>query len=70
MNFNANDNPVLVAPRPVRLMAAPHSFFSRSRLVSAPDNLERVGSMEDLKIGILDSSLSDRDQASPRASSR
>ncbi|KAJ7632181.1 hypothetical protein FB45DRAFT_831178 [Roridomyces roridus] len=34
----SNDNPVLVAPRPVRI----NTLLTRSRMLSAPDHLERV----------------------------
>lgn len=82
MNFNANDNPLLVAPRPVRITSAPHThtMLSRAhpvRLVTAPaDHFERVkitddSDMDDLTVGVYDSSsASDKDLASPRASPR
>lgn len=82
MNFTQNDNPLLVAPRPVRLTSA--HMFARTqpvRLVSAPtDQFERVkitddDGIDDLKVGLFcdsttGSSMSDKDLASPRASPR
>lgn len=67
MPFTANDNPVLVAPRPVRL----NTLFTRSRMVSAPDYLERVrfdenSEIDDRKI----SEFSDKDIPSQRSSPR
>ncbi|KAF7359340.1 hypothetical protein MSAN_01276500 [Mycena sanguinolenta] len=62
-----NDNPVLVAPRPVRL----NTLFARSRMVSAPDQVERVrfdenSEIDDRKI----SECSDKDVPSQRSSPR
>ncbi|KAJ6500491.1 hypothetical protein C8R45DRAFT_70982 [Mycena sanguinolenta] len=62
-----NDNPVLVAPRPVRLT----TLFTRSRMVSAPDQVERVrfdenSEIDDRKI----SECSDKDIPSQRSSPR
>ncbi|EGN96079.1 hypothetical protein SERLA73DRAFT_185611 [Serpula lacrymans var. lacrymans S7.3] len=81
MNFNINDSPVLVAPRPVRI-ANPYQHFGRPtqlRLVSAPveqkdqfrlnadiDNNDDQG----FPARIDSSACSDRDLASPRASPR
>ncbi|THH33954.1 hypothetical protein EUX98_g222 [Antrodiella citrinella] len=86
MNFNAHNNIVLVAPRPVRLAApSPYTHFTNSilqrpqarsavRLVSAPaDALDRLKLADD---GADQDSKpdsappSDRDAASPRASPR
>jgi hypothetical protein len=71
-----NDNPALVAPRPVRvisgLITRPHPV----RFVSAPtDPFERAkitdeSGIDDLKVGVFTDSTSDRDLSSPRASSR
>ncbi|KAJ7929243.1 hypothetical protein B0H13DRAFT_1964470 [Mycena leptocephala] len=68
MPFTANDNPVLVAPRPVRL----NTLFTRSRtLPSGPDLLERVRFTDensDIDERKLDSS--DKDIQSQRSSPR
>jgi len=72
-----SDNPVLVAPRPVRVISGlltrpmPHPV----RLMSAPtDQFERVKITDenDLKVGVFTDATSDRDRdlSSPRASSR
>lgn len=71
-----NDNPVLIAPRPVRvisgLVTRPHPV----RFVSAPvEQFDRVkitdeSDIDDLKLGVFTDSTSDRDLSSPRASSR
>ncbi|KAJ7043201.1 hypothetical protein C8F04DRAFT_1074025 [Mycena alexandri] len=64
----ANDNPVLVAPRPVRL----NTLLTRSRMLSAPDHVERVrftdenSDIDDRKI----SESSDKDVSSQRSSPR
>ncbi|KAJ7771709.1 hypothetical protein B0H16DRAFT_1514444 [Mycena metata] len=64
----ANDNPVLVAPRPVRL----NTLLTRSRMLSAPDHLERArftdenADIDDRKI----SESSDKDISSQRSSPR
>ncbi|KAH7929784.1 hypothetical protein BV22DRAFT_1029180 [Leucogyrophana mollusca] len=79
MNFNVNDSPVLVAPRPVRIASAyPH--FTRSaqlKLVAPPvDQSERVKihsrneNSDDYKPPALLDSSSDKDLSSPRASPR
>ncbi|KAH7909719.1 hypothetical protein BJ138DRAFT_1089047 [Hygrophoropsis aurantiaca] len=79
MNFNLNDNPVLVAPRPVRITSAyPH--FARSaqlKLVAASaDQTERVKlhsrneNSEDYKHSAFLDSSSDKDLSSPRSSPR
>jgi len=75
MTLTVNDNPLLVAPRPVRL-ATP--LFARShpvRLVSASDHMERLriadsnSDVDDHKVGLyLDPS--EKDVASPRSSPR
>ncbi|KAJ7184254.1 hypothetical protein C8R46DRAFT_1063436 [Mycena filopes] len=63
-----NDNPVLVAPRPVRL----NTLLTRSRMLSGPDHLERArytdenSDMDDRKI----SESSDKDISSQRSSPR
>ncbi|KAJ7261338.1 hypothetical protein B0H12DRAFT_1106344 [Mycena haematopus] len=61
-----NDNPVLVAPRPVRL----NTLFTRSRMVSSSDQVERVrdenSEIDDRKI----SEFSDKDIPSQRSSPR
>jgi len=68
MPLSANDNPVLVAPRPVRL----NTLLARSRMLSAPDHLERVrftdenSDIEDRKIY----DPSDKDISSQRSSPR
>ncbi|KAJ7724073.1 hypothetical protein DFH07DRAFT_783373 [Mycena maculata] len=69
MPFTANENPVLVAPRPVRLNTL---LTGRSRMLSAPDHLERVrfsdenSDIEDRKIF----ESSDKDTPSQRSSPR
>ncbi|KAJ7168241.1 hypothetical protein C8R43DRAFT_983678 [Mycena crocata] len=68
MPFTANDNPVLVAPRPVRL----NTLLTRSRMLSGPDHLERVrfadenSDIDDRKI----QESSDKDMSSQRSSPR
>ena len=85
MSFNAHDNIVLVAPRPVRL-AAPSSFApfhpaivrpqprAAVRLVSAPptDALDRLKISDESGDEEFrgDHIPSERDSASPRASPR
>jgi len=81
MNLNVNDNPLLVAPRPVRVTSAyPH--FARSthfKLVASPVELSDHVKLSDDTENIddhkqpprVDSSLSsDKDIPSPRASPR
>ncbi|KAM5538992.1 hypothetical protein V8D89_007215 [Ganoderma adspersum] len=79
MNFNSNDNLVLVAPRPVRLAsgAAPFLFHtpvahrprSRAALLSAAaDAFDRLKLVEDHPD--QQAELSDKDSLSPRASPR
>ena len=73
MNITASDRPLLVAPRPVRISsghftrAHPVAFepFGRVKVVDGNEH-------DDLKFGLFpDSSpVSDKDLASPRASSR
>lgn len=86
MNFNAQDNIVLVAPRPVRLAApTPYSHFANQvlqrpqarsavRLVSAPadalDRLKLADDGADQDSQFESAPLSDRDPVSPRASPR
>jgi hypothetical protein len=44
---------------------------SRSRLMSGHDTIDRVNSLEDLKVGIFETaSMSEKDQSSPRSSPR
>ncbi|KAJ6618367.1 hypothetical protein B0H10DRAFT_1261580 [Mycena sp. CBHHK59/15] len=67
MPFAANDNPVLVAPRPVRL----NTLLTRSRMLSAPDHLERVRFMdENSDIDDRKTEFSDKDIPSQRSSPR
>jgi len=78
MNFNVNDNPLLVAPRPIRVTSAyPH--FARSthyKLVASPveqsDHVKLSGDTENIdehkQTTRVDSS--DKDLSSPRASPR
>ena len=79
MNFNSNDNLVLVAPRPVRLAsgAAPFPFHtpvahrprSRAALLSAAaDAFDRLKLVEDHPD--QQAELSDKDSLSPRPSPR
>ncbi|KAJ6547075.1 hypothetical protein B0H19DRAFT_1163883 [Mycena capillaripes] len=70
MPFTANDNPVLVAPRPVRL----NTLLTRSRMLSAPDHLERVrftdenSDIDDRKIpDSFDKDISSSQRSSPRS---
>lgn len=86
MNFNAHDNIVLVAPRPVRLAApTPYSHFANQvlqrpqarsavRLVSAPadalDRLKLADEGADQDSQHESAPPSDRDLVSPRASPR
>ncbi|KAH7889899.1 hypothetical protein F5I97DRAFT_1934709 [Phlebopus sp. FC_14] len=79
MNFNVNDNPLLVAPRPVRV-AAVYPQFGRSahlKLVTVPTDPERVKipeeteNLDDHKYPPrLHSASSDRESYSPRMSPR
>ncbi|KIJ60666.1 hypothetical protein HYDPIDRAFT_189931 [Hydnomerulius pinastri MD-312] len=80
MNFNVNDNPVLIAPRPVRV-ASTYPHFARSahlRLIAAPIDSERVKiseeneNIDELKhpSRIHSSASSDKESHSPRASPR
>ncbi|KAJ7470280.1 hypothetical protein FB451DRAFT_1037641 [Mycena latifolia] len=68
MPFTTNDNPVLVAPRPVRL----NTFLTRSRMLFGPDHLERVrfsdenSDIDDRKI----SEPTDKEISSQRSSPR
>ncbi|KAJ7349216.1 hypothetical protein DFH08DRAFT_864798 [Mycena albidolilacea] len=67
MPFTSNDNPVLVAPRPVRL----NTFLTRSRMVPGPDHLDRLrldenSEIDDRKIP----EFSDKDVPSQRSSPR
>ena len=79
MNFNSNDNLVLVAPRPVRLASGPAPFpfhapvahrpRSRAALLSAAaDAFDRLKLVEDHPN--QQAELSDKDSLSPRASPR
>jgi len=81
MNLNVNDNPLLVAPRPVRVTSAYPHFArpTRSRLVASPveqsdhvklsDDTENID--EHKQPARADSSVSsDKDLPSPRASPR
>ncbi|KAG0705359.1 hypothetical protein DFH29DRAFT_800351 [Suillus ampliporus] len=78
MNFNVNDNPLLVAPRPVRITSAyPH--FARSThfklVTSQVDHVKLSDDTENIdehkQPTRVDSSLSsDKDPSSPRASPR
>lgn len=68
MPFTSNDNPVLVAPRPVRLNS---TFLTRSRMVPGPDHLDRLrldenSEIDDRKIP----EFSDKDVPSQRSSPR
>lgn len=71
MNLTTNDNPLLVAPRPVRLTTGHHAVFGRPltpRFASTPlDHLDRarISDSEDLKLA-----FSDKDLTSPRSSPR
>ncbi|KAJ6488600.1 hypothetical protein C8R47DRAFT_1126246 [Mycena vitilis] len=68
MPFTANENPVLVAPRPVRL----NTLLTRSRMLAGSDHLERVrftdenSDIDDRKI----SESFDKDISSQRSSPR
>jgi hypothetical protein len=79
MNFNVNDNPLLVAPQPVRVTGA-HPHFTRStrfKLVASPveqsdhvkmsDDIENID--EHKQSPRVDSTISS-DKDSPRASPR
>ncbi|CAL1704361.1 unnamed protein product [Somion occarium] len=82
MSFNAHDNIVLVAPRPVRLATSTYTQFHPSivhrpqprssvRLVSAPpDAIDRLRLGEEYVDEELRSDQSDREPASPRLSPR
>ena len=86
MNFNAHDNLILVAPRPVRLAApTPYTHFpnavlqrpqarSSVRLVSGPvdalDRLKLADDSPDQDAKPDPAPPSDRDSVSPRASPR
>jgi len=68
MPFTANDNPVLVAPRPVRL----NTLLTRSRMLFGTDHLDRVrfadenSDIDDRKI----SETTEKDISSQRSSPR
>ncbi|KAF8919674.1 hypothetical protein CPB85DRAFT_1277655 [Mucidula mucida] len=67
MNFSSNDNPVLVAPRPVRLTSPFASRAHSIRFVSAPE----ANAQDDFKLaGLFPDSASDKDTGSPRSSPR
>jgi hypothetical protein len=75
-----NDNPLLVAPRPVRLTAASHAFMTRSRSFSGSnslaDHLSRLDEDEPDDRALASSVPADfgggipDKESSPRASSR
>ena len=73
MNFNVNDNPHLVAPRPVRLTTAyPH--FTRFKIVPSPhdrpsDEVENIDDARHVASRIQSVQPPDKDP-SPRASPR
>ncbi|KAF9049348.1 hypothetical protein BDZ89DRAFT_1057708 [Hymenopellis radicata] len=67
MNFTSNDNPVLVAPRPVRLTTPFPTRAHPIRLVAA----QEATVQDDLKLaGLFPDSASDKDLGSPRSSPR
>ena len=74
MNLNVNDNPLLVAPRPVRLTAAyPH--FTRIKIVPSPydrpsDEVENIDDAKHVASRIQSVQPPDKDPSSPRASPR
>jgi len=81
MNFNVNDNPLLVAPRPVRVTSAYPHHFTRSaqlRLAVPPSDPERMkisGESENIDESkhpsrIHSATSSDKESHSPRASPR
>ncbi|EPQ58388.1 hypothetical protein GLOTRDRAFT_114826 [Gloeophyllum trabeum ATCC 11539] len=82
MNFNGQDNLVLVAPRPVRLSSGTHFALDRyNRLVSAPaeqndgvsaGDARQQTPFEESKLDVFLNSAASlgRDSASPRAPSR
>lgn len=65
MNFHANDHPVLVAPRPVRLTSGHHAIITRSHHRISDSN-----GLDDFKVSLFSDSSSDKDLASPRSSPR
>ncbi|RDB21309.1 hypothetical protein Hypma_011457 [Hypsizygus marmoreus] len=69
MNFNTNDHPVLVAPRPVRITSGYHTIVSRSHNGHERVRISDNNSIDDLKVALFSDS-SDKDQVSPRSSPR
>ncbi|KAF8558451.1 hypothetical protein OG21DRAFT_1474902 [Imleria badia] len=71
MNLNVNDNPLLVAPRPVRLTAAYPHFTRSLKIVPSPhaDDAENIDDPK-LPTRIVSVQPPDKDLSSPRASPR
>ncbi|KAF9458661.1 hypothetical protein BDZ94DRAFT_1325368 [Collybia nuda] len=68
MNFHANDHPVLVAPRPVRLTSGHHAIITRSHHERV--RINDSNGLDDFKVSLFSDSSSDKDLASPRSSPR
>jgi hypothetical protein len=74
MNLNVNDNPLLVAPRPVRLAAAYPHFTRTFKIVPSPydrpsDEVENIDDAKHVVSRIQSVQPPDKD-SSPRASPR
>lgn len=70
MSFNTNDNPLLVAPRPVRITSGYHAIVSRSHHAHDRVRIGDSNSMDDFKLALFSDPSSDKDQLSPRSSPR
>jgi len=68
MSFSANDYPVLVAPRPVRLASGQHTAYNRPGHDRA--RITESSSIDDFKVALFSDTPSDKDLSSPRSSPR
>ena len=67
MTFNANDQPILVAPRPVRLSSV---FVSRSHYGQDTLKVNEVGNINDFQLSLVAESTVDADNHGSRPLSR
>ncbi|KAJ7582621.1 hypothetical protein C8J56DRAFT_1055670 [Mycena floridula] len=63
-----DSRPALVAPRPLRLSSMPQIRAHQVRMVSGSEGSERA--VDDLTVGILETTLSEKNDLSPRSSPR
>ncbi|KAF8226881.1 hypothetical protein L208DRAFT_1424918 [Tricholoma matsutake] len=68
MSFSANEYPVLVAPRPVRLASGQYTTYNRPHHERA--RIVDTSSIDDFKVALFSDSPPDKDLSSPRSSPR